>query len=102
MALKGVAHVGSGATGFCHAHRRTVSWTGYFSVGTGGFTINGMDAVAVGDTGPTSCGHTFKVVGGSAVLTGGGKIIAREDDPVIVIEGGDGHVIDGSTIMVSE
>jgi hypothetical protein len=104
VSLKGVARVDfSGATGICTAHRNPVSWGGTFRVASGGFLVDGKEAVAVGDEGNTSCGHTFRASGGSSILTGvGGKVIAREGDPVIVVQGGYGTIVDGSPNVVSE
>lgn len=107
MTLRGLARVGDTAAGTCWApghSEGSVPWTGTFTTGSGGFTITGQDAIAVGDTGVTSCGHTFRVIGGSGVLTGGlfGRIIAREGDPVEVVEGGTGTITSGSNIVTSE
>jgi hypothetical protein len=107
MAQKGLARVGDTAAGTCRAPSHTggsVPWTGTFTSGSGGFTITGQDAIAVGDVGDTSCGHHFRVIGGSGVLTGGllAKVIARQGDPVEVIEGGTGTITSGSSIVTSE
>lgn len=102
MAQKGIAKVGSTAAGTCTAHGSPTAWTGTFSSGSGGFTVSGQPAVAVDDTGNTSCGHTFKVSAGSSVLTGaGGKIIARDGDPVIVLQGGSGFITSGDGVVTS-
>lgn len=98
----GIARVGDTLTGTCRSHSPHRTWHGVFSVGTGGFTVDGMDAVAVGDEGNTDCGHHFRVVSGSSVLTGMGKVIARIGDAVIVIEGGDGVITSGSGVATAE
>lgn len=100
--MKAIAFVGSTCEGICDAHDDPTSWTGVFTSGSGGFTIEGNPAVTVGDTGTTSCGHTFRVLSGSSILTGfGGKIIAREGDPLEVIEGGTGVITSGSSIATT-
>jgi len=103
MAQMGIARVGDTVAGTCTAHGSPRAWTGVFTSGSGGFKVDGQDAVAVNDTGNTNCGHHFKVTGGSGVLKGaGGKTIARQGDAVIVIEGGTGTITSGSSIVKSE
>jgi uncharacterized Zn-binding protein involved in type VI secretion len=103
MALKGLARVGDTLAGVCTAHTHSTAWTGVISAATAGFTSDGLNVAAVGDEGNTSCGHHFRIVAGSSVLTGvGGKVIAREGDAVIVIEGGTGTINSGSGIVKSE
>lgn len=98
-----VARLGDSAAGTCTAHSGTVSWTGVFTTSTGGFTIGGVQAVSINDSGPTSCGHTFRFLGSSSILTGlGGRTIAREGDPVVVDQGGSGVITSGSDIMSSD
>ncbi len=61
-----------------------------------------VQAVSINDSGPTDCGHTFRFLGSSSILTGaGGRTIAREGDEVIVDQGGTGVITSGSDIMVS-
>lgn len=99
----GIARVGDTASGVCTAHSNPRSWTGTFTSGSGGFTVNGAQAVAVGDTGLTDCGHHFQVTTGSPILTGvNGKIIARSGDAVTVLEGGYGTIGSGSPNVISE
>jgi uncharacterized Zn-binding protein involved in type VI secretion len=100
MAYKRLARIGDTCAGRCWAPSHsgaTVNWTGVITTGTGGFFIGSIQAARVGDTGTTSCGHTFYISAGSPILTGpGGVIIAREDDPIIVHQGGDGVITSGS------
>ena len=102
MAQMGLARIGDTLTGTCTAHSSPRVWHGVFSVGTAGFTADGLDVVAVGDTGNTDCGHHFRVTTGSAVLTGSGKVVTRHGDSVIVIEGGTGTITSGSAYVTSE
>ena len=102
MAQKGIARVGDSCSGTCTAHRRTTAWTGPLLTSSVGFTVDGIGACGVGDTGNTSCGHHFRVTSGSSVLTGNGIIVARQGDSVIVIEGGSGVVDVGSSVVTSE
>jgi uncharacterized Zn-binding protein involved in type VI secretion len=103
MAQKGIARVGDTVGGTCYAHASHRAWTGTITTGTAGFKVDGQDAAAVGDTGNTSCGHHFQITGGSSVLTGvGGKIVARQGDPLIVIESGIGSITTGSAGVTSE
>jgi len=102
MTLKRLVRIGDSAAGTCTAHTSPVSWTGVFTTGSGGFTIGGIAAVCQGDTGITSCGHTFRFDNNDTILTGlGGKKMAREGDPVIVVEGGSGIITSGSSIVSS-
>lgn len=99
-----VARLGDSAAGTCTAHSGGPrAWTGVFDTSTGGFTIGGVQAVSINDSGPTSCGHTFRFLGSSSILTGaGGRTIAREGDEVIVDQGGTGVITSGSDIMASD
>ena len=102
MALKPVARVGDFAQGTCTAHRRPVPWSGPITTSSCGFTVDGIPAAGVGDVGTTSCGHNFIISGGSSILTGLGVAVARLDDPVLVIQGGSGVNIAGSSTTTSE
>lgn len=104
MAQMGIARVGDSVSGHCTSHTGGGrGWSTTLSVGTAGFTVDGMNAVAVGDEGPTGCGHTYRVTGGSSVCTGvGGKIVARAGSSVIVISGGTGTINGGSSVVTSE
>jgi uncharacterized Zn-binding protein involved in type VI secretion len=102
VSLQPVARVGDTAEGICYAHGSPVHWTGQFNIGSGGFTVDGNNAVVIGDTGPTSCGHTFKCITGSPIFTGLGIPVGRVTDLVIVIQGGNGTIITGSPTTSSE
>lgn len=105
MALHEVARLGDSAAGTCNAHGGGPrAWTGNIAVATAGFRCNGILVAAVGDEGPTSCGHTFRITGGSSILTGQGesKIVARKTDAVIVVQGGSGTITSGSPSVKSE
>jgi len=97
-----VARQGDSAAGVCTAHRSPVAWTGVIDSASGGFTVDGQEAAAINDTGSTSCGHRFRIIGASTILTGLGKRIARKDDPVEVIQGGSGVITSGSPTTTSE
>jgi uncharacterized Zn-binding protein involved in type VI secretion len=103
MAYQRIARIGDSASGTCTAHSHTRAWTGVFTTATGGFTVDGVQVISQGDTGITDCGHTFRFDAGDSILTGvGGRQIAREGDPVIVVEGGSGVITSGSDTAVSE
>lgn len=105
MTLKHVTRLGDSAAGICHAHTGgDVAWTGVFTTCSGVLKADGLGLVRVGDTGPTSCGHTFRAISGSSVIVDrlSGKALVREGDPVEVIEGGSGVVTSGSSIVRSE
>jgi uncharacterized Zn-binding protein involved in type VI secretion len=94
--MKRICRIGDPAAGTCTAHHSPVGWTGTIATGSSTVTADGLGVARVGDTGPTSCGHTFQIVAGSSVATAGGIAIAREGDAVIVIEGGSGTLTGGS------
>lgn len=103
MKYQRIARLGDSAAGTCTAHSSVRAWTGNFTSATGGFTIDGVQVVSSGDTGLTSCGHTFRFDAGDSILTGlDGRQIARENDPVVVVEGGSGVITSGSDIAMSE
>ncbi len=105
MAQQPVARLGDAVIGVCRsaAHDNPRNWTGVFETATAGYTADGIPVVRVGDTGSTSCGHTFVAIEGSSVLTGAGGIpVVRVGDAVEVIAGGDGTVISGSPTHTSE
>lgn len=101
-----VTRLGDSAAGTCWApnHDSPVSWTGVFTTCSGNLKADGIGLVRVGDTGPTSCGHTFRAISGSSVILDrvSGKALVREGDAVEVIEGGNGVVTSGSNYVRSE
>lgn len=100
--LQGIARLGDQCQGVCFAHSGARAWTGYFATASGGFTVDGLGAVVVGDTGNTDCGHHFQAIAGSSVLTGNGIPVVRVGDAVTVLEGGNGTVTTGSSVGKSE
>lgn len=94
--MKKVSRITDTASGTCNAHDSPVGWTGAFTTGSTLVKVDGLGVARVGDTGPTSCGHTFRAITGSAVVTADGIPVCREGDAVEVIQGGSGTITSGS------
>lgn len=97
--MKRIARIGDLVSGVCYAHHDPVDWTGTFNTGSGVVTAEGQGVARIGDTGSTSCGHTFRAIEGSGVITADGISVAREGDHVEVIEGGTGIITGGSSLV---
>lgn len=97
-----IARQGDSAAGVCMAHENPTPWTGVITNVSGWFTVDGLEAAALNDTGTTSCGHHFRIIEASNLLTGMGRRIARVGDAVEVIEGGTGVITSGSPYTTSD
>lgn len=97
-----VARVGDAASGICTQHNSPVNWTGVIATGCSAGSSSGHAIACIGDTGATSCGHTFQITGGSSIFTCNGNRVARKGDPVIVIGGGSGQIDEGDPYAVTE
>ena len=98
-----VARVGDSAAGFCLQHGSPpLPWVGMIAVGSPTTTVGGSPVARVGDTGWTSCGHTFRIEIGSSILRDTGAMVARKGDPVIVIGGGYGSISSGQESVQSD
>lgn len=97
-----VARVGDPASGVCTQHKNPVNWTGVIATGCSAGSSSGSPIACIGDTGETSCGHTFQITGGSSIFSCNGNSVARKGDPVIVIGGGSGQIDDGDPFAVTE
>jgi uncharacterized Zn-binding protein involved in type VI secretion len=110
LALLGIARLGDTAFGACSGHQNTVAWTGVITRVSSGFTVDGVEAATLDDGGDTSCGHTFRITGGSAILTApNGKKVGRVTDLVTAYASlvsntplGIGTITSGSTVVTSE
>lgn len=103
MAQQALVRLGDTAQGTCLAHSSPRPWTGVFTTATGGFFVEGVPAVAVGDSGVTDCGHTFILTTSSSILRGAeGRQIGRVGDAVTLPSGGDGVIITGANNAFSE
>lgn len=105
MAFRAVCKLGDTATGVCFAHGSMVNWTGTLDNVSGKFTIQGVEAAVVGDSGIASCGHRFTITTGSAVTTNvDNKPVARVTSTVIMVSPGNGSgaMTTGSAICQSE
>lgn len=99
---KPIARVGDSAEGICYQHHSATHWTGTIQTGSGDAICEGSAIARVGDTGNTSCGHTFQITEGSSVFTDQGIPVARQGDAVIVIGGGSGVITGGSSVGTTE
>lgn len=105
MTLLAVCRLGDTATGTCSAHGSTFNWTGVLDNVSGKFTIEGVEAAVVGDSGTANCGHRFVIITGSPITTNvDGKAVARVTSIVEMIAPGDGggNMTTGSGICQSE
>jgi uncharacterized Zn-binding protein involved in type VI secretion len=107
MALLGIARLGDTTSGFCSAHPGGRNWTGVITSVSAGFTVDGIQAATIDDTGTCDCGHNFKISAGSGVTTApNGKRVARVTDAVVVYNGltpvGSGTITTGSVVVKSE
>jgi len=97
--VKRVVRLGDHAAGTCTAHRSAVSWTGVFTTCSSVVGSEGKGIIRVGDTGTTSCGHTFQAIEGSSFITVEGIPVVREGDAVAVIQGGSGVVTEATSVI---
>ena len=98
-----VARIGDSASGFCLQHGPSpLSWAGTIATGSSTTIVGGSYVARVGDTGATSCGHTFRIEIGSSVLRDTGSMVARKGDPVIVLGGGYGYISSGQESVQSD
>lgn len=103
MSAAGVCRTGDSFAGTClsPSHSNPTPFTGVWGIGSGILTADGFSIVRVGDTSPTSCGHTAQASSGSINTIGGGIALHRQGDAIIVIEGGTGTSISGSTFITA-
>jgi hypothetical protein len=85
--IKPIMRVGDPFSGICTAHSHPTDFTGVFTQDHGIGTASGRAIVRIGDTAPTSCGHTIQVTTGGNTIVSGIRI-HREGDTGIVIQGG--------------
>lgn len=97
--MTGICRVGDSIIGTCNAdapgHPRT--FIGTWITGSSKISSDGINVIRVGDTGMTDCNHTIVAIGGSIDCSGEGVSLQRIDDPVIIVEGGYGTSVSGSS-----
>lgn len=84
---------GDSFSGTCAAHGVPTAFTGTWAISRPTLHSDGLDVVIVGDTSPTSCGHTAMATMGSVVVT---PSVHRVGDAITVLEGGSGQSTTGS------
>ena len=103
MPAAGVCRTGDTFSGTCTAtsHSHPTPFTGIWGPYPSVVTADGISIVRVGDTAPTSCGHTAQAAAGSISTIGDGLAIHRVGDAIIVLEGGSGTSTSGSTFITA-
>jgi uncharacterized Zn-binding protein involved in type VI secretion len=101
MPTPGVCRTGDSFAGTCYAHTNPTPFTGTWVLGSPILTANGLSIIRVGDTAPTSCGHTARAIAGSIHTVGGGLALHRQGDAIDVIQGGTGTSTSGSSVITA-
>jgi hypothetical protein len=93
-----VTRVGDIVNGYCDGPGHEVHrfFTGWWTIGSGTCSVDGLSIIRVGDHGITDCGHHFHATTGSGLGSADGMAIHRVNDEVIVDEGGYGWSVTGS------
>lgn len=102
--MQGVARTGDSVSGVCSAsgHPSNRGWSGVWSSVHSTLHSDGVGMILVGDTGSTSCGHTFRASTGSSVAGANGTALHRSGDAVVIVEGpGSGSTNSGSSVVLS-
>lgn len=99
MAQK-VARVNDKVQCLCIAHGNI--YFGTILTGSATVTVDGRAVARLNDTGLLDCGHTFKIIGSSAVSSADGIGVARANDQVQCLVGGTGFITTGSDNVNSE
>jgi hypothetical protein len=94
----GVCRTGDSFSGTCNAHSNPTAFTGVWGASfISLLTVGGLSVIRVGDQAPTSCGHTAQASTGSTSIIG--VPIHRVGDAILVIQGGSGTSITGSSVL---
>jgi hypothetical protein len=102
--MQGVARTGDTVSGVCSApgHIASRPFTGVWSSTHGLVTADGLGVILTGDTGSTTCGHTFRATTGSSSAIALGLAMHRQGDAINIVEGpGSGTTVTGSSVVTS-
>lgn len=81
-----VCRVGDTVLGLCRAHGSPTVFGGTWTSGSPRVTADGFPVIRVGDTCPSSCGHTVIAIAGSSIVKDNGVAIVRKGDAVSIVQ----------------